>query len=39
MVTEELAAYSAVALAGLDDLPETLMSRSVIVQDAASVPQ
>jgi hypothetical protein len=30
--TEELAAYCAVALAGLDDLPDTLMSRSVVVR-------
>ena len=28
--TEELPAYCAVALAGLDDLPDTLMSRSVV---------
>jgi len=30
--TEELPAYCAVALAGLDDLPDTLMTRSVIVR-------
>lgn len=30
--TEELPAYCAVALAGLDDLPDTLMSRSVVVR-------
>ena len=30
--TEELEAYCAVALAGLDDLPDTLMSRSVVVR-------
>lgn len=30
--TEDLPAYCAVALAGLDDLPDTLMSRSVIVR-------
>ncbi len=30
--TEELDAYCAVALAGLDDLPDTLMSRSVVVR-------
>ncbi len=30
--TEELPAYCAVALAGLDDLPDTLQSRSVIVR-------
>ena len=28
VTTEELDAYCAVALAGLDDLPDTLMSRS-----------
>lgn len=30
--TEELPAYCAVALAGLDDLPDTLMSRSVVIR-------
>lgn len=30
--TEELPAYAAVALAGLDDLPDTIMTRSVIVR-------
>ncbi|MDN5978108.1 DUF3631 domain-containing protein [Acidipropionibacterium jensenii] len=30
--TEELPAYAAVALAGLDDLPDTLMTRSVVVR-------
>jgi hypothetical protein len=30
--TEELPAYCAVALAGLDDLPDTIMTRSVIVR-------
>jgi hypothetical protein len=30
--TEELPAYAAVALAGLDDLPDTIRSRSVIVR-------
>jgi hypothetical protein len=30
--TEELDAYCAVMLAGLDDLPDTLMSRSVVVR-------
>lgn len=30
--TEELDAYCAVALAGLDDLPDTLMSRSIVVR-------
>ena len=32
VVTEELPAYCAVALAGLDDMPDTLMSRSVVVR-------
>jgi hypothetical protein len=36
--TEELAAYCAVALAGLDDLPDTLMSRSVIVRMRRRAP-
>jgi len=31
--TEELPAYCAVALAGLDDLPDTLMSRSVVSRE------
>jgi hypothetical protein len=30
--TEELPAYCAVALAGLNDLPDTLMSRSVVIR-------
>jgi 5S rRNA maturation endonuclease (ribonuclease M5) len=30
--TEELSAYCAVALAGLGDLPDTLMSRSVVIR-------
>ncbi len=30
--TEELPAYCAVALAGLDDMPDTLMSRSVVIR-------
>ncbi len=30
--TEELPAYCAVALAGLDDLPDTLMTRSIVVR-------
>jgi len=30
--TEELPAYSAVALAGLDDLPDTIMTRSVVIR-------
>lgn len=30
--TEELPAYCAVALAGLDDLPDTIMTRSVVIR-------
>jgi hypothetical protein len=30
--TEELPAYCAVALAGLDDLPDTIMTRSIVVR-------
>src|SRR6516165_6734896 len=30
--TEEIPAYSAVALAGIGDLPDTIMSRSVIIR-------
>lgn len=36
--TEELPAYCAVAMAGLDDLPDTLMSRSVIVRMRRRAP-
>lgn len=36
--TEELPAYAAVALAGLDDLPDTLMSRSVVVRMRRRAP-
>jgi hypothetical protein len=36
--TEELPAYAAVALAGLDDLPDTMMSRSVIVRMKRRAP-
>ena len=32
VLTEELPAYCAVALAGLDDLPDTLMSRSIAIR-------
>lgn len=32
VLTEELPAYAAVALAGLDDLPDTIMTRSVVVR-------
>jgi len=38
VTTEELDAYCAVALAGLDDLPETLMSRSVVVRMRRRAP-
>jgi Protein of unknown function (DUF3631) len=36
--TEELPAYSAVALAGLNDLPDTLMSRSVVIRMRRRAP-
>jgi hypothetical protein len=36
--TEELPAYAAVALAGLDDLPDTLMSRSVVIRMRRRAP-
>jgi hypothetical protein len=36
--TEELDAYCAVALAGLDDLPDTLMSRSIVVRMRRRAP-
>ena len=36
--TEELPAYCAVAMAGLDDLPDTLMTRSVIVRMRRRAP-
>jgi hypothetical protein len=32
IVTEELPAYCAVAIAGLDDLPDTIMTRAVVVR-------
>lgn len=32
IMTEELPSYAAVALAGLDDLPDTIMTRSVVVR-------
>jgi hypothetical protein len=38
VATEELPAYCAVALAGLDDLPDTLMSRSVVVRMRRRAP-
>jgi Protein of unknown function (DUF3631) len=38
VVTEELPAYCAVALAGLNDLPDTLYSRSVIVRMRRRAP-
>jgi hypothetical protein len=36
--TEELPAYCAVAMAGLDDLPDTLMTRSVVVRMRRRAP-
>ena len=36
--TEELPAYCAVALAGLDDLPDTMMTRSVVVRMKRRAP-
>ena len=36
--TEELPAYCAVALAGLDDLPDTIMTRSVVVRMRKRAP-
>ncbi len=36
--TEELPAYCAVALAGLNDLPDTIMSRSVVVRMRRRAP-
>ena len=36
--TEELPAYCAVALAGLDDLPDTIMSRSIVVRMRRRAP-
>lgn len=36
--TEDLPAYCAVALAGLDDLPDTLMTRSVIIRMRRRAP-
>ncbi len=38
IVTEELPAYCAVALAGLDDLPDTIMTRSVVVRMRRRAP-
>lgn len=38
VLTEELPAYCAVAMAGLDDLPDTLMSRSVVVRMRRRAP-
>jgi hypothetical protein len=36
--TEELPAYCAVALAGLDDMPDTIMTRSVVVRMRRRAP-
>jgi hypothetical protein len=38
VVTEELPAYCAVALAGLDDLPDTIHTRSVIIRMRRRAP-
>lgn len=38
IVTEELPAYAAVALAGLNDLPDTIMTRSVVVRMRRRAP-
>jgi len=38
VMTEELPAYCAVALAGLNDLPDTIMSRSVVVRMRRRAP-
>ncbi len=37
--TEEIPAYSAIALAGLGDLPDTLLSRSVVVRMRRRAPR
>jgi len=36
--TEDLPSYAAVALAGLDDLPDTIMSRSIIIRMRRRAP-
>jgi len=36
--TEELPSYAAVALAGLDDLPDTIMTRSIVVRMRRRAP-
>lgn len=38
VMTEELDAYCAVALAGLDDLPDTIMSRSIVIRMRRRAP-
>src|SRR5699024_1891807 len=38
ILTDELPAYAAVALAGLDDLPDTIMTRSVVVRMRRRAP-
>lgn len=38
VVTEELVAYCAVALAGLHDLPDTIMTRSVVIRMRRRAP-
>ena len=38
VLTEDLPAYCAVALAGLDDMPDTIMSRSIVVRMRRRAP-
>ena len=38
VATEEFESYCAVALAGLDDLPDTIMSRSIVVRMRRRAP-
>jgi hypothetical protein len=38
IITEELPAYCAVAMAGLDDLPDTIMTRAVVVRMKKRAP-
>lgn len=38
IVTEELPAYCAVALAGLNDLPDTIMTRSIVIRMRRRAP-
>ena len=36
--TKELPAYCAFALAGLNDQPDTIMTRSIVIRDATAHP-